>query len=192
VDDIYIIGGGPSVAETNLDLIKDKFVIGTNAAFRLGSWVDVCFFLDCRFYKWSQDDLEKWPNRIITTCPTLKGHPKIEVYKKCTVCGICHHKGYLAVPDQGKNAGATAIDLAIRMRAKRIILIGYDMKVKQGRHNYHNYHNHTPRDDVYNRFFVHFKKIKEELPKDIEIINATPDSALTLFPKLSLKEALQK
>jgi len=192
MDSIYIIGGGPSVAETNLDLIKDKFVIGTNAAFYLGEWIDVCFVLDCRFYKWRQDDLEKWPNRIITTCPELKGHPKIEVYKKCTTCGICYHDGYLAVPDSGKNAGATAINLAILMGAKKVVLIGYDMKVKQGRHNYHNYHNHTPRDDVYNKFFVHFKKIKEELPEGIEIINATPDSALSLFPKVSLKEALNK
>lgn len=188
MDSIYIIGGGPSVAETNLDLIKDKFVIGTNAAFRLGTWVDVCLFIDCRFQKWNADELEAWPNQIITTCPTLKDHPKIEVYKKCTTCGICHHEGYLAQPDKGKNAGATAIDLAIKLGAKRIVLIGYDMEAKQGKHNYHSYHNHTPRNDVYNRFFLHFKKIKEELPEGIEIINATPDSALQLFPKAKLED----
>ena len=183
---IYIIGGGPSVAETNLDLIKDKFVIGTNAAFRLGMWVDVCFFIDCRFQKWNADELEAWPNRIITTCPTLKGHPKIEVYNKCTTCGVCHHEGYLAQPDKGKNAGATAIDLAIKLGGERIILIGFDMKTKDGKHNYHDYHKHVPRDDVYNKFFLHFKKIKEQLPEGVEVINATPSSAMKLFPKVNL------
>ena len=41
----YIIGGGPSIAETNLSLLRDKFVIGVNMAYKLGNWLIFGFFV---------------------------------------------------------------------------------------------------------------------------------------------------
>lgn len=191
--DIFIIGGGPSINETNLDLIKDKFVLGTNSAFKLGTWVDICFFVDARFHKWNQEELDKWPNRIITTCEEFKNHSKIEYYKAFDKAGLCKHSDKIARPNKGKNVGSSSIDLAIKLGGKRIILIGFDMKMKNGRHNYHNDHNHTPRDDVYNNFFRHFNGIVEELPDfGAEVINATPDSALKVFPKKSLESIIEE
>ena len=43
---VFILGGGPSLNEANLDLIHDRRVIGVNNAYQLGSWVDVCWFGD--------------------------------------------------------------------------------------------------------------------------------------------------
>ena len=187
-NEIVIIGGGPSVKETNLNLIKDKFVIGTNAAFYLGDWVDICFFIDCRFHRENEKALKSFPNRIVTTCEILQNKKEIEVYGKCEHCSICEHKNKLAQPEKGKNTGATAINLAIRLGAKRIVLIGYDMKVIKGKHNYHTYHKHRPKDGIYDKFLPHFKRISENLPKDIEIINATPNSALPYFKKQKLED----
>ncbi|NCD07760.1 MAG: DUF115 domain-containing protein [Spirochaetia bacterium] len=187
-----IIGGGPSVKDINLDLIKDKFVIGTNAAFYFGDWVDVCFFIDCRFHRDNEEALNKFPNRIITTCSTLKNKKGIEHYNKCEKCAICYHKDKLAQPEKGKNTGATAINLAIRLGKKRIILIGYDMQVVNGQHNYHNYHKHRPRDNIYDVFLPHFEKISKSLPKDVEVINANLKSALPYFKKQKIEDIIWK
>ena len=43
---VFVLGGGPSLNGTNLDLIRDERVIGANNAYQLGSWVDVCWFGD--------------------------------------------------------------------------------------------------------------------------------------------------
>ena len=42
----FILGGGPSLKDADLDLIHDRRVIGVNNAYQLGSWVDVCWFGD--------------------------------------------------------------------------------------------------------------------------------------------------
>jgi hypothetical protein len=192
-DKVFIIGGGPSIKDTNLDLIKDYPVIGTNAAYTLGNWVDICTFIDGHFYTWNQKELDAWPNRIITCNPNFKNHKKIEYLKKCEQHAMCWNPNKLPCPDKGKNVGSTAIALAAKLGAKKIILLGYDMKVKGGQHNYHKKHRHVPRNDVYYRFLIHFKALAAELKNtDIQVLNATPDSALSLFPKVSLKEALNK
>ena len=43
---------------------------------------------------------------------------------------------------------------------------------------------------AYGRFMRNFAKAAELLPRGIRIINATPDSAMTCFPMMSLEEAL--
>ena len=42
----FIIGGGPSINDLDMDLIKDRRVIGTNNAYQMGGWVDICWFGD--------------------------------------------------------------------------------------------------------------------------------------------------
>jgi hypothetical protein len=60
------------------------------------------------------------------------------------------------------------------------------MKKINGKHHYHNYYKKPPGDDIYDRFMLHFEKIAEEA--EIEILNATPDSALPFFPKVKLED----
>jgi len=43
---VFILGGGPSLLDNNFDLIENKHVIGINNAYRLGDWVDICWFGD--------------------------------------------------------------------------------------------------------------------------------------------------
>ena len=43
---VFIVGGGPSINGTNLDLIKKYKVIGINNAYKMGGWVDICWFGD--------------------------------------------------------------------------------------------------------------------------------------------------
>ena len=47
---VFIIGGGPSLAEMDLSPIHSRPVIGVNNAYALGPWVDVIFFGDAHWW----------------------------------------------------------------------------------------------------------------------------------------------
>jgi len=185
---VYIIGGGPSIQDTDLAPLYNKPCIGVNCAFNLGTWIDIIFFGDCRTYNWQEDKFEQWPNRLITKCASLKDHPKIEYIPECEKHSIClNHKAIAWPCGKGANSGAAAINLAIHLGAKKIVLVGFDMKKQGDKHNFHDLYkkHHTPKDDVYNKFQKHFLNIAKET--NIEIINANPNSALKAFPKDNLK-----
>lgn len=201
-DKVFVLGGGPSLNETDLDKIKSYPVIGTNAAVFLGDWVDCIFFGDERFYNWYPDALENFPNRVITCAVQHKDNPNFEYLEKVPAPEqtkkadpiVWNKKKIAWFTNKGGNAGASAIALACKLGAKQIILLGFDFKTKEGRHNYHNYHNHTPDKNIYqNKFSIHFNRLAEETERlGIKVVNATPDSALDVFPKDTLENVLQK
>jgi hypothetical protein len=184
----FIIGGGPSIADMDLTPIKKEYIYGINEAFRLGTFIDTWFFGDSDIFKNHRQEIEKWPNRIVSCAGSAKRHKKIEYYYRCRKHTLCFEEGHLAFPSGMANSGATAINLAIRDGFDTIILLGFDMRVVDGKHNYHNHYKKIPRDDTYTRFKLHFEFIAKETDKTI--LNATPNSALTCFPKVDLKDIL--
>lgn len=199
-DTVFVLGGGPSLKDMDLEKIKSYPVIGTNASVFLGDWVDIVFFGDERFYSWHPEALENFSNRVITCAVQLKNHQKFEYLEKVPASEqtkkadpiVWNKKKIAWFTNKGGNAGSSAVALACKMGAKQIILLGFDFKTKEGRHNYHDYHNHTPDKNIYqNEFLTHFKRLAEETERlGIQVINATPDSALDVFPKKTLEEVV--
>lgn len=204
---VYIIGGGPSVLRTALHRIHDRPVIGTNNAFTLGPWVDVTFFGDRKWWDDHGMDLLRHPGMIITCLPNapftslsrvkqLKmERRRLGIWTK-TRDTICWNQ----------NSGAAAINLAILLGAARVVLLGFDFKTDKERglregHSWHEFHTSIPQQDIYtNKFLKSMKCIKKDLvqlnesgtwPRQVEVLNATPDSALKEFPMVSLEETLE-
>lgn len=97
--------------------------------------------------------------------------------------GICH----------GHNSGYQAINLAVMLGARRIILLGYDMKpADDGRIHWHEEHPvKTPANVFTQSMLPAYKTIVEPLQeRGIEVINTSLSSALTCFKKMPLEEAL--
>ncbi len=184
----FILGGGPSLKDVDLSLIKNEYVIAVNEAHRLGTWIKIWMFCDGDIFKNHREDIEKWPNRIVSCSKATQHHKKIEYYQRCKKHMICFEPGKLAFPSGMANSGATAINLAIREGFDNIVLLGFDMKTVNGKHHYHDYYKKQPRDDAYSRFMLHFEAIAKET--DVTILNANPDSALNCFPKVELKDIL--
>ncbi len=187
-EDVFIIGGGPSLAEMNLDPIHDRCVIGVNQAFELGSWIDILFFVDQRFLDWNREAIREFPNMKLAALGSKRsdsGVKLIERSRKQT--GISEKADSICY---NSNGGAAAINLAVHLGAKRIFLLGFDMKTTSGKHNWHDKHQVKPKDDIYStRFLVAFTDIRKDAEKlGIEIINLTPGSALDDFPKGSLED----
>jgi hypothetical protein len=185
----FILGGGPSLKDVDLSPIKHEYIIAINEAYRFGKFVTTWFFADSSFYKNHKQDIQKWPNKIVSCSGAAKNDKKVEYYQRCKKHMICFEPGKLAFPNGMANSGATAINLAIRKGFDTIILLGFDMQFVDGRANYHDYYKKKkPRQDIYNRFMLHFEAIAKETDKTI--INANLNSALTCFPKIELKDIL--
>jgi len=97
--------------------------------------------------------------------------------------GVIHH---------GNNSGYQSINLAILLGSPYIVLVGFNMSHKNGRGHFFGAHP-APlfNQDAYENWLPQFDRGAKDLPKEITIINATPDSALTCFPKVPLEIAIE-
>lgn len=184
----FIIGGGPSINNVNFDLIKDEFCIGLNQAYKLGTWIDVWLFVDSDIFRNNRNAINKWPNRIVSCAKVAKPHKKVEYFDRCRQHVLCDCPKKLSFPSSGANAGATAINFAVREGFEEIILLGYDMKMVDGQANYHNDYKKQAMPEAYVKFIKVFEEMSRVLK--VRVINANPDSALSCFPKRTLESIL--
>ena len=191
--DVYIIGGGPSLEKFDWNLLKGKKTIGCNNAYQLGYEVcKVCIFGDKKWYHNHKESLASYIGVVYGAEPSLQEKsisPNIQMLKRYAR-GICED----GVGWNG-NTGFTAINLAILLGAKRIYLLGFDMKRTADRSNWHinNLDKNPP--SVYQKFINWSKYVKKDWEtkySHIEIINVTDDNALEIFPKVGVAEFWEK
>ena len=150
----WIIGGGPSIAlqfEVPEDIIQGvlckslpmsayspflspihgKHVIGVNVAFMLGNWVDIVFFGDAGFYLAHKKQLAEFPKlKITSNAIVLNKHKSFDV--KLVPKDGNHPEGISPRANRvswNSNSGGASISLAVQLGAKRIYLLGFDMKL---------------------------------------------------------------
>lgn len=216
----FIIGGGPSlpkqfdVPEETIEAVTakrelpsayseylkplhNKHVIGINNAYQIGSWIDVLFFGDCGWYLVHRNAIAKWPGLKVTCCPRFEAKKKedmegIKFLKKdAQRQGISSDNSTVC---WNSNSGAAAISLASHFGAKKIILLGFDMDMQNKVSHWHGSHaqpGENTRKPPFDRHLRGFPQIAEDAKKmGIEILNASPDSAIMDFTKIDIEEVL--
>jgi hypothetical protein len=158
--DVYIIGGGPSLENFDWNLLKGKKTIGCNNAYQLGFDVcKICIFGDRKWYLHHKKDLASYTGVVYGAEPSLKSQSlgsEVKMLKRYAK-GICED----GVGWNG-NTGYAAINLAILLGAKRIYLLGFDMKRTPERSNWHiNTLDKNP-DSVYRKFIDWAKYVKQD------------------------------
>jgi len=90
----------------------------------------------------------------------------------------------------GDNSGFQALNLAILLGSDYIVLVGYDMRHAGGKaHFFGNHPTGLFQRQEYQSFIKHFTKAPP--PDGVEIINATPNSALQCYTMMSLDDAIE-
>lgn len=91
------------------------------------------------------------------------------------------------------NSGAGAIAVAALSGAARVLLLGYDCQHADGKRHWHGDHpkgtagNAAP--ETVRKWPGHFRKLREAFP-EVEIINCSRATALTVFPRSNLEDVL--
>ena len=97
----------------------------------------------------------------------------------------------LFVPfDAGQCSGFAAISFALHLGFKRLVLVGFDMRIVDGQRHFFGDHPLPLRNTDASQFVTDFERAAKALPADIQITNATPHSALRCFPYRPLEDVL--
>ncbi len=195
--DVFVIGGGPSLTESDVKCLRDQTVLGCNEAFTFGArLVPNLFFSDSRWYFRRLEDLKcysEWGGEMFTHEEPLRlsGHTWINVLRR--VEGLSKDAILF-----GGNSGTGAVNLALMLGATNVYLLGFDCK--QGENKQNNWHNNyagfnraTYTPPFYN-FIRGMEQVAKQLPSvfpGCNVINLTPDSALNMFPKQTLDSVLE-
>lgn len=211
----FIIGGGPSLAiqaglslnqkdprqvfpairDYLLKLRLDKHrVIGVNDAFRLGdNIVDVAWFTDCGWFDKNRVKFARFGGLKAHCCNRHAERPGVHRIVRQDTSGISTNPKKI---NWNKNSGSSAINLAYLLGARRVILIAFDMQFGQSKtHNWHAEHKKKrPKNwNPFPRFLDPFAELaKDAKVLGLEIINANPDSAIEVFPKMKLEAVINE
>jgi len=189
---VFILGGGPSLKNVDIFSLRNRRVIAINNSWELAPWADILYFCDVRWWNWHGERASRqFEGRYIVTASQLLDDPRGRLLKLTGATGLEKDPSGLR---HGSNSGYQVINLAYHLGVKRIVLLGYDMHVKNGTH-WHPGHPST-KPDMYGKslsdaMLPKFDSLVDPLKEaGVEVINATPGSALRCWPIRSLKEAL--
>lgn len=186
-----IVGSGPSAADTPLSAGPHR-CIAINNSWRLAPWADVLYATD--FVWWERNGgVPDFAGLKISQDNRLADRPAWGVK---LVTGRDDARILVTTPGEishGGNSGFAALNLAVQFGASRIVLVGYDMRVDRGLH-WHGKHGdglNNPSEETTRKWR---RMIDGQAPilaaLGVKVINASPVSALTAFPKMDLREAL--
>ena len=187
---IYIIGGGPSLKNFDFRTLVGKKTIAINKAIIYHPTADVLYWTDGRFYTWFKNEVDNYKGLKFALKPGSQYTADIQVLRKGKPHGIEEDPEVLA---HGFNSGHAAINLAYHLGAVRIILLGFDMINNGEQTHFHDgYPTRAAGNKMYqDKFLPGFKQLNSEIRnKGIEILNASPHSKLTVFPKITIQQAL--
>jgi len=195
-DELAIVAApGPSLTVEVADRCRGRRIIAVQDAYRLLPFADVLYGCDARWWD------------VHHGCPTFPG-------ERWTCHGDATHNdkratsirhglrvvqgksadGFSLDPEcihYGSNSGFQGINLAILFGATRIVLVGFDMRMRGGKRHFFGDHPaglHNISD--YQQFVPIFERAARSMPKHIDIVNATPGTALRCFTMESLEHAL--
>lgn len=193
---VAIIASGPSVVQADVDMLKDRIhVVAVNTSYELCRWADVLYACDHTWWdvkrgakdfpglKISQDE------RAIANYPDIK---KISLRKdRHNVSNEMWFERYGEVGGGG-NSGFQVLNLVAQMGATGIALLGFDMKVINGKIHFYGRHPHNNPDEF---AFVRWTKwMTLAAPKlserGIEVINCSAQSSLQCFKRMTVLEML--
>lgn len=195
-DVVYIQGCGTSLKDYDFNLLTGKNIISTNKGFVFLPNFDAIVSLDGKLYKeYAQDCLEMIGNKpcyterpfenpfnlnvVLLRCPKWEG---FNFEDNDVICS-------------GNNSGYAAIQIAYKMGARNIVLLGIDMYTFDGNHffNDETIYGQYPK---YEQDHWHFtcKKFnempsKEMFERGVNVVNCSMKSAVTIFPKYPLSLA---
>ncbi|WP_376993378.1 hypothetical protein [Azospirillum himalayense] len=188
--DVYAIGGGPSLRGFDFGRLRGRRVIACNAAGYSLPWADVLLFHDNSFFETNRPLIDGWPGLAVTASRAAKAASdrllRVELVERpdFTVGQ--------PVLKLGASSGHTAVSLAIAMGARRVVLLGYDMRKVDGVTHWHD--RYTVADDPYSGVFRDGWRgfNVAALAVGVEVLNATPGSALDEFRRVNIDDILRK
>lgn len=189
----FILGCGPSLNRADVNCLRGRRVIAINDAYILAPFAEILYWCDEKWWLQHQERIaETFRGRVIATLENqIDG---VRALRNAGQLGLETDPGAIR---NGSNSGYQAINLAVHLGVKRIVLLGYDMQVNGDRLHW------QPRTDMQTAqgfqrtlqttILPKFEYLREPLRKaGVEVINCTVNSALKVWPYQFLGQVLQE
>lgn len=206
---VAIICTGPSLCKRDLDIVQASGIhcIAVNDAYLVAPWSDVLYAADDSWWKWQAEGRNKvWPwsqftaEQVKRACAEFKGqkvtiqHPTVYGGQDVLVLQNDGDDGLSERPDAvrtGKNSGYQAINIAVLAGAKKILLLGMDMRFVNGKSHAHNGHPVKHGESSYRKYAQSFRTMQTPIAKlGVSVINCTAGSLIQCFPFSTIEKEL--
>ncbi len=191
---IVCIAGGPSLTPADVEACRGRAcVIAINDAIRLAPWADVLYACDPQWWRWHHGVPGfAGPRFALEGVAWRQLEPvraSLEWAREVDVLRNTGEAGLELAPDalrNGRNGGYQAINLAVHLGARAIVLLGYDM---QGRSHW--FGDHPIKSQDFAACVPGFETLRAPLSDlGIDVINASRESAIPTFDRLPIEVAL--
>ena len=189
---VVCLASGPSLAQEDVDYVRGKAtVIAVNDAVLLAPWADVLYSSDQPWWqrrKWAQD----FSGVRVMVDPIRANRSANEAAERHGVLVLKNtgKDGIEFSPDGLRtaiNSGGAAINLAVHLGAKRIVLLGYDMGPSGKRFHFND---DKPTYSAYDVFIQRIGTMAEPLAQaGITVVNCSRQTKLQCFPRMTLSDA---
>src|SRR3990172_714287 len=185
---VAVFASGPSMTPTAAAAVRAAGLpaLATNNTYRLAPWADVLYAADDA---WWQEHPDALGFRRVKVGGGNPPDPRVMVLRNTGA------EGYDPDPTcfrTGGNSGYAAVHIAAQAGARRILLLGFDMRGGHW-HGPHPKPLRTTPPPTFGRWIERFETLAAELEKrGVQVINCTPGSALKCFARADLVKALEK
>lgn len=190
---VVLIGGGPSLATLDLNLLNGiRFVVvnsGCRKVLPVATSEDVLYFTD---NSWSENRPQLaagWPGPVVTS----NRNTKVRLGAVVRWVDLFAMTERFAIrPDYLQaSSGHIAAGLIAVMGARRIVLTAFECQAIDGRTHGHGDYNMHDLSPFTERFLPGWRALARAFDRmKVEVVNATPHSAIDCFPVMGLREAL--
>lgn len=188
---IAILASGPSLARWQIDhaVARADRVIAINTTALSVPEPAICYAADGAWWKVYHDAIARLGHEGWTTDEAAARDYGLRYIPSRVGRGLCREPFVL---HQGMHSGFQAIQLAVHLGARRILLAGYDMQWSGGAPHHHGHHPSPLRQpDGIAGWLKFYPALAADLAAEgIEVVNATIETALTCFPRADLRDAL--
>jgi hypothetical protein len=191
---VAVIASGPSLTRADVEKVRGIPCIAINdngidtvrkgvTVPAMAPWAEMLYACDKEWW-------DKYPQAL--TFAGLKVSCMRTAPKGVLTLDQTGSKGFDPDPTRlktGLNSGYQAVHIAIHAKAKRILLLGFDMSRKRGAHWFGE---HPPslrntHEDTFEMLALRFADLND---RGSEIINCTERSAIKCFPSMTIESAL--
>jgi hypothetical protein len=192
---VIVAAPGPALTEEVAERCRNYTVMAVKEAYRRVPWAEVMYGCDAKFwdrYDGCRDFMgERWSSHGV------KGdNDKRIAQEKYGLLLVAGKKGVgFSFADStihyGYNSGFQSINLTLLLGATRLVLVGFNMKGEGDKRYFFGKAHPTQQSCTpYGISMPAFADAAKLLPKGITILNATADTALKAFKRVTLDEAL--
>lgn len=193
---IAILASGPSLDRADIDLLNGKAtVIAVNDSYRLCPWADILYAADHRWWhhhNYCRDFIgERWSQHIgprdwVDTC--RKEGINVIQCKRGNDISLDSSFVY-----DGKNSTFQALNMAVLMGEKEILILGLDCRVTEKTHWFGDHPPKLQKKSPYPIFRRAFVDVAEKLERlGVRVINCSPISTVDCFERMNCAQAISE